>query len=106
MFSWCFWQRTWSDPAIFWAAATAVITIILVLVAWVQLRDLARTSRADFIFRLKNDFFTAEARRLLFLVEEDLLRFEDDKIPYFSIPDLDTQLRIRSALSMDYGFSL
>lgn len=87
MFSYSFWETTCNDPAVLWAAATAIITAILAGVAWVQLRDLARTSKADFIFRLKNDFFTDQARRLLFLVEEDLLQFEDSPIPYFSIPD-------------------
>jgi len=65
--------------------ATFVLTAALVLVAWKELGDLARTSKADFIFRLKNNFFTEDARRLLFLVEEDLLQFEDSEIPYFTI---------------------
>lgn len=69
--------------------ATFVFTAALVLVAWKELGDLARTSRADFIFRLKNSFFTEEARRLLFLVEENLLQFEDGEIPYFTIRKVD-----------------
>src|ERR1035437_6006270 len=85
MFSHCFWEKTFSDPAIFWPMATFVFTAVLVLVAWIELRDLARTSKADFIFRLKNSFFTEEARRLIFLVGENLLQFEDSEIPYFTI---------------------
>ena len=92
MLSCPFWDKTLSDPGVFWVMATAVITIaivavtaVLALLAWKQLRDLARTSRADFIFRLKNDFFTADSRQLLFLAEENFLRFEDAKIPYFAI---------------------
>jgi hypothetical protein len=85
MLSQCFWEKTSSDPAIFWAMATFVFTAAIAFVAWKELGDLARTSRADFIFRLKNSFFTEDARRLLFLVEEKLLQFEDSEIPYFTI---------------------
>ncbi len=87
MFSCSFWEKTWSDPAIFWTAATAVITALLAWVAWKQLGDLAESSTSDFLFRLKSDFFTEQARKLVFLIEQDLLRFEDTEIPYFSIPD-------------------
>ena len=89
MLSPCFWEKTLSDPAVFWVMATFVLTAVLVLVAWKELGDLARTSRADFIFRLKNNFFTDEARRLLFLVDENLLQFEDSEIPYFTIRNAD-----------------
>jgi len=65
--------------------ATFAVTAALVLVAWKQLGDLARTNRADFVFRLKDNFFTIEARRLLFLLGEGLLQFEDSEIPYFTI---------------------
>jgi hypothetical protein len=92
MLSQCFWEKTFSDPAIFWAMATFVLTAALVLVAWKELGDLARTSRADFIFRLKNNFFTEEARRLLFLVEENLLQFEDSEIPYFTIRNVNAPI--------------
>jgi hypothetical protein len=89
MLSHGFWERTFSDPVAFWAMATVVATVALVLVAWRELGDLARTSRADFIFRLKNDFFTEDARRLLFMVEESLLQFEDSEIPHFTIRKVD-----------------
>lgn len=85
MLSSCFWEKSFSDPAVFWVMATFVVTAALVLVAWKQLGDLAGTNRADFIFRLRNNFFAEEARRLLFLVEEKLLQFEDSEIPYFTI---------------------
>ena len=92
----CFWENTLNDPAVFWAMATSVFTLALVGVALKELGGLARTSRADFIFRLKNDFFTEDARRLLFLLEEDLLQFEDGEIPYFTIRKVnDPSLRDR-----------
>jgi hypothetical protein len=80
MFTWCFWEKTLNDPAVFWPMTASVFTLAIVGVAWWQLGALARTSQADFIFRLKSDFFTEEARRLLFLVEEGLLQFEDSEI--------------------------
>ena len=87
MFSCSFWEKTWSDPATFWVAATAVITALLAWVAWKQLGSLAKSSTSDFLFRLKSDFFTKEARKLVFLIEQDLFKFEDAEIPYFSVPD-------------------
>jgi hypothetical protein len=87
MFSWSFWEKTWSDPAAFWVAATAVITAVLAWVAWKQLGDLANSSTSDFLFRLKSEFFTEHSRKLVFLIEQDLLKFEGAGIPFFSIPD-------------------
>jgi len=81
-----FLTRTLFDPAIFWAMVTAVATIVLILVAYWQLRSLAKTSRSDFLYRLKSDFFNEEARRLVFLAEYDLLKFHaQDQVPYFEI---------------------
>jgi hypothetical protein len=77
--------RTFSDPATFWAMVTAVATVIVTLVAYWQLRSLAQTSRSDFLYRLKKDFFTTEARQLIFLAEHDLMKFHKGKIPHFEI---------------------
>jgi hypothetical protein len=78
--------KTFADPAIFWSMVTALATIVLICVAYWQLRSLARTSRSDFVYRLKSDFFTDEARRLICLAEHDMLKFHDaGKIPYFEI---------------------
>lgn len=82
---WEFLTRTLFDPAVFWAMATAVATIALIVVAYSQLRSLARTSRSDFLYRLKRDFFTQDARRLIFLAEHDLIKFHASDIPYFEI---------------------
>jgi hypothetical protein len=89
MFSSSFWVRTWCDPAVFWAAATVSVTVLLVWVAWRQLGSLAKSSASDFLFRMKSDFFTEQARKLVFLIEQDLLKYEGAAIPYFSIPDFD-----------------
>jgi len=81
-----FLTRTLFDPAIFWAMVTAVATIVLILVAYWQLKSLAKTSRSDFLYRLKSDFFSKEARQLIFLAEYNLLKFQaQDEVPHFEI---------------------
>jgi len=76
--------------------ATAVSTAALIAVAYYQLRDLAKTSKSDFLYKLKKDFFTPEARRLVFLAENNLLRFQQERIPYFQIirPDAEATSRM------------
>lgn len=87
----CWLSRTLSDPSAFWAMVAGIATLILVLVAWQQLSALARTSRADFIFRLKGDFFSEKTRRLICLIDEDLLEFEDVGYGRFAIKDFDSK---------------
>jgi len=89
---WEFWLKTLQDPATFWSMAAAIATIGLIAVAYYQLRDLAKTSKSDFLYKLKKDFFTPDARRLVFLAENGLLRFHSNQIPYFEIvrPDAET----------------
>ena len=82
---WEWLTKTVYDPTIFWAMITAVATVVLLFVAYFQLRSLARTSRSDFLYRLKKDFFTQDVRRLLFLVEHDCLEFQEKEIPHFKI---------------------
>jgi len=74
-----------SDPSVFWAMITAIATIALIAVAYWQLSNLAQTSRSDFLYRLKKDFFTDDARRLIFLAEHELLEFHEQEIPHFEI---------------------
>ncbi len=92
-----FWLTTLRDPPSFWAMGAAIATVGLIAVAYYQLRDLAETSKSDFLYKLKKDFFTVQARRLVFLAENDLLRFQPGKIPYFEIiqPDAETTSRMR-----------
>ena len=81
-----FLTKSLSDPAIFWVMVGAVTTIILVVVAYWQLESLARTSRSDFLYRIKSDFFNDDARRLIFLAENKLLKFHSEgAIPFFEI---------------------
>jgi hypothetical protein len=81
-----FWEKSFSDPAIFWSMIAALGTIALLCVAYKQLSDLARTSKADFLHRLKKDFFTEEARRLVFLFDHDLIDFRGTTpVPFFEL---------------------
>ena len=79
----CDWIRASFSPDVFWVMATALFTLVLVLVAWKQLRDLARTSRSDFLYRLKKDFFTGTQTEFIFLLENDLLVFRPVPFPRF-----------------------
>ena len=80
-----FWRKTVLDPAIFWSMVTAIGTLLLVYIAWIQLKDIAKTRKHEFIDKIKSVFFTVEARRLLFLIEYDFLRFHAAAIPYFEV---------------------
>jgi hypothetical protein len=80
-----FLAKTLADPATFWAMVSAVATVVVTVVAYWQLRSLAQTSRSDFLYRLKKDFFTTEARQLIFLAEHELLEFHEAGIPHFAI---------------------
>jgi hypothetical protein len=59
------------------------------LFAWLGSSLAAWRTRVPRIFysSLKSDFFTEQARKLVFLIERGLIKFEDAEIPYFSILD-------------------
>jgi hypothetical protein len=57
---------------------SAVWTFVLVIVAYLQFRKANHISSADFIHRLKNDFFGKETRELFFLFEKDYLRYDEE----------------------------
>jgi hypothetical protein len=77
--------KSLQEPGNFWAMLTAVTTVVLALIAYWQLGDLARTGKSDFLYKLKKDFFTDDARRLMFLIDNDLLEFCSEEISYFQI---------------------
>lgn len=55
---------------------SAIATIVLVIVAWVQLRAIRETSRADFIHRLNGDFFNPTTRGMLQVLLDQQPRFD------------------------------
>jgi hypothetical protein len=84
------WCKTLFDPSVFWVMVTGAATAVLTVVAAWQLSALARTSRADFIFRLKNEFFTERARRLICLIDGDLLEYVSEGQGYFRIKNFNS----------------
>ena len=60
-------------------------TLLLVYIGWRQLRKLNRTSKEEFIHKLKNDFFTKETRDLFTLIENKSLLLVD-------IPNVDDKI--------------
>jgi hypothetical protein len=71
----CEWARKSLEPEVFWVMMTAVFTLALLLVARSQLRDLARTSRTDLLYRLRKDFFNESARTITLFLDNEMLRF-------------------------------
>ena len=61
----------------FGAGLGALGTLLVVFVAWWQLSIISGTSRADFIHRLKNDFFTKGTRILIHLIENKYIHYID-----------------------------
>lgn len=53
----------------------ALVTFLAAYVAVIQLSSLSETTSADFILRLKQDFFKEETRNLIHLIEMGWLRY-------------------------------
>ena len=68
---------------------TLLITTIGISVAIIQLSKYNKTRKADFIYKLDNDFFTVETRIYLILIEIDAIEFikpeNKNDIPYFKL---------------------
>lgn len=64
-----------------------IFAAFLVWVAWEELSKLSKTSSADFIHRLDNDFFTPETRTLVNLIVCGALEFcpNGEGEPYFKV---------------------
>lgn len=58
-----------------WTSITAIATIGLVIVAYVQLNKFNITTASDFAHRFKNDFFVPETTEILMLLEYETLDF-------------------------------
>lgn len=93
-----FWLKSFQDPTVFWVMLGAAAAVVLIVVAYQQLGTLSKTAKSDFLYKVKKDFFTEDARRLIFLTENDLLEFRRTAIPYFEISggqDPGTQKRMQ-----------
>jgi hypothetical protein len=88
------------DKTAVWTAILAFITLILVVVAWYQLSSIRKTTRADYLKRLNDSFFTEETRNLLVLLFNSAIEFatlpiknkdntlDIDELPYFRIDEV------------------
>ena len=63
-----------------WETVTAVATVWAIYVAYKQLGDSNTTSRADFIRRFSDQFFTQETRTLIMLLDCNALHFKPHKV--------------------------
>jgi hypothetical protein len=91
------------DRTALWTGVIALVTFGGVLFAWVQLRAIRKTSRADFAKRFIDTFFNDDTRTLFALVMNSALVFEVknicdngqkiDRLPYMKIrPEIVAQL--------------
>jgi hypothetical protein len=72
----------------FWDAVSGIATVWLIFVAYDQLGDSNRTSRADFIRRFADKFFNEPTRDLLMLLDCEALSFQDTgPFPYFVVDE-------------------
>ncbi|HVA96036.1 MAG TPA: hypothetical protein VND99_00110 [Candidatus Acidoferrales bacterium] len=60
----------------FWTMIIGIFTAALWITAKHQLKALSKTSRADFIHRFKNDFFTHATRQIIKLIDQNKLKFD------------------------------
>jgi len=59
-----------------------IVTTILCVVGWVQLRGIKKTSKADFINKFNKDFFNKETQKLILLLSYNALEFKVAEIEY------------------------
>jgi hypothetical protein len=91
------------DRTALWTGVIALVTFGAVLFAWVQLRAIRKTSRADFAKCFIDTFFSDDTRTLFALLMNSALTFEVknidengqkvDRLPYMKIkPEIVKQL--------------
>jgi len=100
-----------AKPEYFWAFFAGFWTVILVAVAYFQLKRTNKISSAEFIHKLKNDFFCDKNRVLMFLVDNDCLRYEDkdgldNSYFTYNFDDLEEKLKedFEKNLSIIFGY--
>lgn len=73
------------------ASFAAFFSFLLVLVGWWQLDKIHSTSNADLLYKLKGDFFREESRILIYLIDDDYIKFvvdntdPDNEVCYFKV---------------------
>lgn len=71
------------------------------IVAYLQFRKANHISSADFIHRLKNDFFGKETRELFFLFEKDYLRYDEDN-EVFEVVKIDEKTKAELGITRKF----
>src|SRR5271154_780048 len=56
---------------------TAIVTLVLIFIGLRQIEGLANISNADFMLRRADKFFQPETRKLIQLIEDEYLGFEE-----------------------------
>jgi hypothetical protein len=74
------------DTSLLIGLMTTNAELLIAYVAWIQLNKIKKANSAEFIHKLKRDFFTKEARNLMTLIELDALKYvNNEKLPYFIV---------------------
>jgi len=81
---WEWLTRTVYDPSVTWVAITATLTLVLAICALIPLWSVARTKKTELAWRLRDDFWTARVKAILFLVNHGMLRYMSGNPPYFT----------------------
>lgn len=56
-----------------------LIALLSLVVVFFQLRIYTKTMNADFIFRLRNDFYSKKNKFIMFFIENDFIEFKENK---------------------------
>jgi hypothetical protein len=82
-----------------WTMISTVSTIVLLLVAYIQIHQVNETTSADFSNRFKNDLYTSENLQIISLFDDEVLVFktstdnyawfELDSLSYKELPNVD-----------------
>jgi hypothetical protein len=74
------------DTSLLIGLMTTNAELLIAYAAWIQLNKIKNVNNAEFIYKLKKDFFTKEARNLMTLIQLDALKYvNDEKLPYFIV---------------------
>lgn len=98
------------DRAGFWTMCLTLVTAFLLVIGWIQLAGIKKVSKADYINKFTDVFFSEETRLLMLLLDYNALKFEVKNIqfeadtpskpfPYFAVRrDIAKQLFDKSEL--------
>lgn len=69
-----------------WSTVSIVFTIILIWFAFVQIKEVNKTTHAEFTHKIKDDFFTKTNINLLTLLDEEVLKLDtSNDVAWFNL---------------------